>query len=86
MSNSWTSDRRLWLDKDGQVVEDGDPAAERFLVGVGQELDESVAREHGLLGDVPSTDEKALPGPAATKAEAKPAATKGVKAAKRARK
>lgn len=44
----WTSDRRLWLDASGGVVEDGDPAAATLLVGADGQIDVAEAERLGL--------------------------------------
>jgi len=67
---NWTneSDRRLYLDADGKVVQEDDPNAATLLVGPGGELPEERARALGLLSEGPA-DEPAGP-PAATEANA----------------
>jgi hypothetical protein len=43
-----TVDRRLWLDADGRVVEDGDPAAAfLFAAGPGESVPDDVAEAGG---------------------------------------
>lgn len=44
----WTSNRRLYLDKDGQVVEDGDPAAVELLAGAWDRIPLQQAQDLGL--------------------------------------
>lgn len=44
----FTSDRRLFLDADGNVVEEGDPRAATLLVGAGGQLSDEEARRYGL--------------------------------------
>lgn len=61
-SEMWTSDRRLYLDKDGNVVEEGG-AKTALLVGAGGTLPMERARELGLV----ATEEKAA-APKANKA------------------
>lgn len=59
---AYVADRRLYLDKDGKVVEDDDPAKVSLLVGAGGTLPEEQARALGLL------DEKAKSEPSENKA------------------
>lgn len=47
--NDFVSDRRLYLDKDGKVVEADDPARASLLVAKGASLPEDVARKYGLI-------------------------------------
>jgi hypothetical protein len=47
----YISDRRLYLDADGNVVEAGDPAAATLLVGEGGNLPLARAEELGLVGE-----------------------------------
>lgn len=75
MNGKWTSDRRLYLDKDGNAVEQDSPARVRLLVGVGGSIPMEQARALGLV-DAP----KAKSAPPATKAVTKAPATKGKKA------
>jgi len=42
-----TVDRRLWLDADGNLVEDGDPAAAFLWAGKGREVRKADADEAG---------------------------------------
>lgn len=51
MAGPYIADRRLYLDKDGKVVEEGDPTKESLLVGIGGILPEARARELGLIQD-----------------------------------
>jgi hypothetical protein len=62
----YTADRRLYLDKDGNLVEADDPARLTKLVDVGGRLTEAQARGYGLLDDAKA---KAAP---ANKAKAAP--------------
>lgn len=48
---TWTSDRRLYLDEVGNVVEAKDPAKRTLLVGAGGKLTEEQARQYGLLDE-----------------------------------
>lgn len=44
----FTSDRRLYLTADDEVVEDGDERAATLLVGAGGEVDDATAKRYGL--------------------------------------
>lgn len=71
----WVSDKRLYLDADGNVVEATDPTKATLLVAEGGKLTEDQARQYGLLGDEDAkgkapTDNKAKVAPA-NKATAK---------------
>jgi hypothetical protein len=44
---TYTSDKRLYLDKDGKVVEDA-PESGSLLVGEGGELSDEEAQKYGL--------------------------------------
>lgn len=46
MSNV-TADRRLWSDKNGELVEDGDPRAAVLFCGAGQELTKAQVKASG---------------------------------------
>lgn len=59
---AYFADRRLYLDKNGKVVEEGDPTKATLLVGVGGMIPEDRARALGLL------EEKAKTEPAENKA------------------
>ena len=72
----WTSDRRLYLDAAGTVVEEGDPASATLLVIEGGVLDMARARELGLV-DV--AESKQVAAPPATKQVLGPPATKAKK-------
>lgn len=61
------SDRRLYLDKQGRVVEHTDPSKVTLLVAAGGTLLESEARRLGLLKEAEPT---AKPKPQKTKAPA----------------
>lgn len=67
---------RLYLDKDGNVVKDKDPARVSLLVGVGGTLTDDQARQYGLVA---APEEKAVTAPKANKAIGKPPANKSVK-------
>jgi hypothetical protein len=61
---AYTADRRLYLDKNGKVVEANDPTRATLLVAAGATLPEARARELGLL----VVEEKAKAEPPQTKA------------------
>lgn len=63
-SKMWTSDRRLYLDKEGNVVEHDSPEKVELLVGAGGTIPIERARALGLLNE--------------TKAKSEPKATKAV--------
>jgi len=67
----WTSDRRLYLDEDGNVVEHDNPAKVELLVGVNGTTPMERARALGLLDET-----KAKSDPPATKAVTKAPNTK----------
>lgn len=60
-SNMWTADRRLYLDKDGKVVEANDPTRVRLLIAAGGNMTLEDAERYGLIA-TPAT--KAKPAPA----------------------
>jgi hypothetical protein len=68
---AYIADRRLYLDKDGKVVEDGDPTKVSLLVGAGGMIPEEQARALGLL-----EEKKAKADPAENKARASAPANK----------
>jgi hypothetical protein len=49
--DKFTSDRRLYLNGEGNVVEADNPKRKTLLVGEGGQLDMAKAREHGLIGE-----------------------------------
>lgn len=51
MAEVWTADRRLYLDKDGKVVEADDPNRTELLAAEGVEVPAARARELGLTQD-----------------------------------
>lgn len=69
--NTWTADRRLYLDKDGKVVEADDPTRARLLIAQGGALPIEQAKALGLV-----VEEKAAAAPAAQKLSAGPSANK----------
>jgi hypothetical protein len=72
---AYIADRRLYLNKDGKVVEDGDPSKVSLLVGAGGSLSEARARELGLIKEEP-VEEKAKAEPARNKVRASAPANK----------
>lgn len=68
--NQWTADRRLYLDKDGHVVEANDPARARLLVAAGNTISLDEAERLGL------TEAKARQGPAENKLRQGPSENK----------
>lgn len=76
----WTSDRRLYLDKAGAVVEAADPTKATLLVPAGGTLPLEQARALGLVAEpAPAAEPKGKPAPA-NKART-PKETKGKPAA-----
>jgi hypothetical protein len=57
---AYTSDKRLYLTSDGQVVEEGDERAATLLVGEGGQLSDEQAAQYGLTGKqaVPQAESK----------------------------
>lgn len=47
---SYTSDKRLYLTREGEVVEEGDERAATLLVGAGGQLSDEQAAQYGLTG------------------------------------
>ncbi|KKL54112.1 hypothetical protein LCGC14_2268680 [marine sediment metagenome] len=85
-----TVDRRIWLDKDGKPVEDGDPTAKRLYCAPGDRIRKADAEAVGIkLTPAPAktTAKKAAPATAkqaaktTTKKTAKKAAKKTAKKA-----
>lgn len=63
-SNLYTADRRLYLDKDGKVVEADDPTRTRLLVAAGGTMPLEDAERYGLIGDkakAPEANKAAAP-------------------------
>lgn len=58
MAASWEADRDLYLDGDGNVVEDGDPTAAFLLCRAGRLVDADTVAKHGL-GPKPKPKSKA---------------------------
>lgn len=83
-----TADRRLWLDADGQAVEDGDPAAKVLFCSAGARVSRSAAEAAGVTFGKPeakeaeAAEDKAEK-PAATKKATKKKATKAAKTTKK---
>lgn len=71
----FTSDKRLYLDAEGNVVEEGNAAAVSLLVGEGGQLDDETAKKYGLTGKS-KAETKAVDAPAETKAVSKAPANK----------
>lgn len=69
----YTAAERLYLDKDGNLVREGDPTKASLLVGVGGQLSDEDAARYGLL-DAPA--EKAKSAPTENKAVSKAPANK----------
>lgn len=67
---AYIATERLYLDKAGKVVKEGDPTKETLLVGAGGMLPMEQARALGLI------EEKAKPEPAENKAKASAPANK----------
>ena len=66
-------DRKLWLDAEGNVVEDGDPTAATLLASEGKRLPIAEAKRHGLVGeDGKLIEPKSTPEPAAPAEKAAP--------------
>lgn len=70
---TWTSPRRLYLDKAGKVVEENDPTRASLLVAAGGSIPLARAQELGLLDEA-----KAAPAPAETKLRPGPAENKAL--------
>jgi hypothetical protein len=70
--NTWTADRRLYLDKNGKVVEANDPTRARLLVAAGATIPLDRARELGLVEEA-----KAKATPTENKLRAGPVENKG---------
>jgi len=62
-SNIWTADRRLYLDKDGKVVEANDPSRATLLIAAGGNMSLADAERYGLIAPA-APAEKARPAPA----------------------
>lgn len=57
----FTSDKRLMLTEDNQVVKDGDPKAVKLLVAEGGTLSDEDAAKYGLSGDGKEADDPNRP-------------------------
>lgn len=73
---NWTSDRRLYLDANGAVVEHDDNTKVELLVGEGGTIPMQRAKELGLVGaeskaKAAAPDNKAVDNAPATKAKGK---------------
>lgn len=92
-ANRYTSSKRLYLDRDGNVVKDGDPNRHMLLVSKGGSISMDKARKYGLVGsedgesgdDVNSetVEAKATDAAPENKAIASPAENKSTKKAGR---
>jgi hypothetical protein len=71
-SNLWTADRRLYLNKDGQVVEADDPTRQTLLVAQGGTIPLADAERYGLVTVTPAQVTTVAPASGA-KAKAAPA-------------
>lgn len=71
----YVSPRRLYLDRDGKVVEADDPARVQLLVKAGGTLPEDEAQRYGLIE---APEEKAITKPKANKAIGKAPSNKKV--------
>lgn len=60
-SNLWTSDRRLYLDKDGKVVEADNPTRLSLLVAAGGTIPLADAERYGLVTVTPAVIESVKP-------------------------
>lgn len=75
-ANTWTSNRRLYLDKDGKVVEATDPTRATLLVVAGGSIPLADAQRYGLLSapqGTPEGDDEKAAAPAAENKLARPA-------------
>lgn len=75
-ANEWQADRRIYLDKDGNVVEHNDPNKLSLLVAEGGFLSLEDAEKHGLVtkgkkGAKAKAEEKSVEKPADKPAPAK---------------
>jgi hypothetical protein len=70
-SNDFVSDRRLYLDSEGNVVEADDPNRARLLVGEGGTVPAADAERYGLKAQSTAPENKQVDGPQATKAATK---------------
>jgi hypothetical protein len=68
----YTADKRLYLDADGNVVDEGDPRAATLLVGEGGQLSDEDAKKYGLTSKAKAepVEEKAVNEPRPNKAKA----------------
>lgn len=69
-ANMWTSNRRLYLDKDGKVVEADDPTRQSLLVAAGGSIPLADAERYGLVTVTPAVIATVMP--EAEKAKAAP--------------
>lgn len=73
--STWTADRRLYLDKDGKVVEADDPNRASLLVAEGGQLPLADAKRLGLVEVAPAEIKAIAPKP--NKARTKAPENKG---------
>lgn len=64
----YKAEKRLYLNSDGKVVEEGDPSAASLLADEGDTIPLADARKYGLVGE----DEDDSPDPAAKALRAAP--------------
>ena len=77
------SDKRLYLTREGEVVEEGDERAATLLVGEGGQLSDAQAAQYGLTGkqEAPKSADVAAPeSPDGSASKSKAPATKAVDA------
>ena len=78
--NLITVDRRIWLDKDGHPVEDGDPTAKRLYCAPGHRIRKDEAEALGIkLTPAPAKKEAKKAAPATAKKAAKTTTKKTAK-------
>ena len=54
----WTADRRIYLDKEGNVVAEDSPERVELLVSEGKTIPYELAEKHGLVGEKAETGAK----------------------------
>lgn len=77
MAGGYVADRRLFLDKDGKVVEENDPTKASLLVGVGGTLPYDRAQALGLIDYEEKVTIKERPDAVANKLRGKAKGNKG---------
>lgn len=65
----YIADRRLYLNREGDVVEEGDESAATLLAAEGQEIPDERAAELGLTGEKPAKEPVVVPSTAADDTE-----------------